>query len=136
MMKNVMFLRLENLLYLQINNKKQIRSKLLILTLVVNQNNPSYRLFIIKVMDKCKFHNSDWLIQTFTTKLIIYIKIKIKQPKLIQVMIMLDMEEDQFWVWKMQLKSLRGRGVSINNKLTWNLILPAHLRITLLSNNK
>jgi len=42
------------------------------------------------------------------------IKIKIKQPKLIQVMIMLVMEVDQFWVWKMQLKSLRGREVSIN----------------------
>jgi len=136
MMKNVMFLRLENLLYLQINNKKQIHSKLLILTLVVNQNNPSYRHFIIKDMGKCKFHNLDWLIQTFTTKLIIYIKIKIKQPKLIQVMIMLVMEEDQFWVSKMQLKSLRGRGVSINNKLTWNLTLPAHLSLTLLSNNK
>jgi hypothetical protein len=134
MKKNVKFLRSENLLYLQINNKKQILSKHLILTLVVNQNNLLHRLFIIKVMDKCKFHNSDWLTQTFIMKS--KIKIKTKHLKITLVMTMSVMEEDRFWAWKMQLKSLKGREVFINNKSTWNSTLHVHLSTTLPSNNK
>ena len=51
--------KLENLQYLQTNNKKQILSKAKIVMLVGSQNLVLHKHFIIKAMDKRKFPSLD-----------------------------------------------------------------------------